>query len=54
MIEKEYTQRKHPASTLEVESWLTAHGYVVEELYGDRAGTPYSESSERAIFWARR
>lgn len=53
-IEKEYVQQKHPVSALEVESWLTAHGFVVAELYGGRAGTPYSEASERAIFWATR
>lgn len=54
IIEREYVQEKHPVSTTEVASWLTAHGFVVEHLYGDRAGTPYRDPSDRAIFWARR
>ncbi len=54
VIEKEYVQQKHPVSTSEVQSWLNAHGFVVEHLYGDRSGTPYSETAERAIFWARK
>ncbi len=33
--------------------WLEAHGFVIEQLYGDRAGNPYTETSKRAIFWAR-
>ncbi len=54
IIEREYIQQKHPVSTAEVRSWLIAHGFVVERLYGDWDGTPYSRESERAIFWARR
>jgi SAM-dependent methyltransferase len=54
VIEKEYMQQKHPVSTAEVQAWLVSQGFVVERLYGDRAGNPYSETSERAIFWARK
>lgn len=54
IIEKEYVQQKHPVSKGEVESWLVAHGFVVEQLYGNWDGTPYSNASERAIFWARK
>ncbi len=54
IVEKEYVQQKHPVSKGEVESWLIAHGFVVEEIYGARDGTPYTGESERAIFWARR
>ncbi len=53
-VERDYIQQKHPVSAAEVESWLIAHGFVVERLYGDWSGTPYSSESERAIFWARR
>jgi SAM-dependent methyltransferase len=54
VVEKEYVQQKHPVSTVEVQTWLEAHGFVVEQLYGDRAGNPYTEASKRAIFWARK
>ena len=51
-IEKEYIQQKHPVSKVEVQSWLEKYGFVVDKLYGDRAGNPYDETSDRAIFWA--
>ena len=54
IVEKEYVQQKHPVSTIEVQAWLNTHGFVIEQLYGDRAGNPYTETSERAIFWARK
>lgn len=47
-------QRKHLIIMAEVESWLTARGFIFEQLHGEWMGTPYSELSERAIFWARR
>lgn len=54
MIEKEYVQQKHPVSTVEVQAWLKTHGFVIERLYGDRAGNSYTGASTRAIFWARK
>ncbi|MDY7078475.1 MAG: class I SAM-dependent methyltransferase [Chloroflexota bacterium] len=54
IVEKEYIQQKHPVSTVEVQTWLEANRFVVEQLYGDRAGNPYTETSGRAIFWARK
>lgn len=53
-IEHEYFQQKHPVSTAEVRAWLEKHGFVIEQLYGDRKGNPYSSESDRAIFWARK
>ncbi len=53
IIQKEYIQQKHPVSTIEVQTWLEAHGFNVKQLYGDRAANPYIEASERAIFWAQ-
>jgi len=53
-VERKYAQQKHPVSTGEVQTWLETHGFVVEALYGDRAGNPYTGVSERAIFWARK
>jgi SAM-dependent methyltransferase len=52
--EHEAIQQKHPVSCVEVEGWLKKHGFILENTYGDRRGTPYAESSPRAIFWARK
>ncbi len=54
LIEKEYVQQKHPVSAAEVRAWLTTCGFAIEREIGDRAGTPYGATSERAIFWARK
>jgi SAM-dependent methyltransferase len=53
-IEYDYTRQTHPVSYGEVQSWLEAHAFVIERVWGERDGTPYSETSSRAIFWARR
>jgi SAM-dependent methyltransferase len=50
--EREYVQQKHPVSAVEVRAWLKTHGFTVEQVYGDRSGSPYTEGSPRAIFWA--
>ena len=52
VIEKEYIQQKHPVSRVEVQSWLENNGFTIKQLYGDRAGNPYTDESDRAIFWA--
>ena len=52
IIQKEYVQQKHPVSAGEVQEWLEANGFTIEQIYGDRAATPYVETSDRAIFWA--
>ena len=54
IVEKTYLQQKHPVSQVEVQTWLEAHGFTVERLYGDRAGNPYTDSAKRAIFWAEK
>jgi len=54
IVEKEYIQQKHPVSTVEVQTRLETHGFVVERMYGDRARNPYTETSGRAVFWARK
>jgi len=53
-IEKEYVQQKHLVSVAEIRTWLRRHGFVVKYLYGDRSGSPYKQTSERAILWARK
>jgi len=52
--ESEYIALKHPVTGAEVESWLVSHGFEILERFGDRKGGPYTEKSDRAIFWARR
>ncbi len=54
IVKREYIQQKHPVSMVEVQTWLERHGFTVERLYGDRAGTPYTRKSRRAIFWAKK
>jgi SAM-dependent methyltransferase len=54
VVEREFIQQKHPVSTAEVRSWLTAHGLAVVRLCGDYDGAPYTDDSERAIFWAEK
>ena len=54
VVEKEYMQQKHPVSAGEVQQYLEKHGFVIERFYGDHIGNPCSDTSERAIFWARK
>lgn len=51
--EKAYIHQKHPPSTDEMKRWLEKYGFVIEQLFGDKKGSPYAESSPRAVFWAR-
>jgi len=53
-VEREFIQQKHPVSTDEVQIWLETHGFIVKGKYGDRLGNPYEETSDRAIFWAKK
>jgi SAM-dependent methyltransferase len=52
IIQKEYVQQKHPVSASEVQTWLETNGFLIKQMYGDRAAGPYIETLERAIFWA--
>lgn len=54
ILEREYFQQKHPVSVTEVQTWLERHGFLIEHVYGDRNGNPYTIESDRAIFWARK
>jgi SAM-dependent methyltransferase len=51
---QEWVQQKHPPSTEEMKRWLGAHGFVIKGLWGNRDGEPYTDSSPRAVFWARK
>lgn len=54
LIEHEYIRQTHPVSCGEVQAWLERHGFEIEHVLGERDGSPYVETSSRAIFWARR
>ena len=54
VMEQEYVQQKHPVSKREVQIWLEQYGFVIENIFGDYTGIPYTDSAPRAIFWARR
>ncbi len=49
-----YRGRKHPVSAQEVELWLRDAGFEILDTFGNRRGAPYTRTSARAIFWARK
>ena len=51
---EEYDTVKRPVSGVEVCNWLQDAGFTDAQAYGDFAGAPFSQHSERAIFWARK
>jgi SAM-dependent methyltransferase len=53
-LTKEYLQQKHPVSAGEVQAWLEKPGFIIEQFYGDHDGKPYTDQSDRAIYWARK
>jgi SAM-dependent methyltransferase len=50
----DFIQQKHPVSTAEVGGWLEKYGFVIEQHYADREASPYTSTSPRSIFWARK
>lgn len=52
--EYEFLQQKHPVSKVEVETWLNKNNFEIIAMYGDYSFNPYSDSSDRAIFWAKK
>jgi SAM-dependent methyltransferase len=53
-LAQEYEMQCHPPSTAEMRIWLEKYGFEVQALYGDRSGNKYDNSSNRAIFWAKK
>lgn len=51
---QEIPVRKHFASLEQVHTWLERAGFVVENEWGDYQGNPISESTRRAIIWAKK
>ena len=54
ILENTYIQQKHPVSKLEVQNMLLNNGFKILNVYGNGEGETYSNSSPRAIFWARK
>ncbi|HHH83401.1 MAG TPA: class I SAM-dependent methyltransferase [Chloroflexi bacterium] len=54
VVERELVQQKHPVSAMEVAQWLDDQGLKIEYMLGDYEGHPCTDSSPRAIFWARK
>jgi SAM-dependent methyltransferase len=50
----EYICQKHPVSAKEVEGWLKKYDYQILQIFGDRQRNPYTEKSDRAIFWVKK
>jgi SAM-dependent methyltransferase len=50
---REWVEQKHPPSTGEMMGWLRQYGFTIENLWGDRRGTAYTDRAGRAIFHAR-
>lgn len=53
ITKKEWIEQKHPPSTLEMKAWLIKHGFVIENLWGGRKKSPYTDDSQRAVFWVK-
>lgn len=53
-IRKDIPSMKHFASLEQVHEWLDIFGFTVEEEYGDYYRHPVSETTDRAIIWARK
>ncbi|MBP3609878.1 MAG: class I SAM-dependent methyltransferase [Lachnospiraceae bacterium] len=51
---QELPTRKHFASIEQVRTWLERAGFVIEQEWGDYQGNPISESTNRAIIWAKK
>ena len=50
----EYLAKKRPVCAAEVKGWLAKYGFKIRDVFGDRAGTAYTDDSGRAIFWAQK
>jgi SAM-dependent methyltransferase len=50
---REWNEQCHAPSTTEMKHWLDKYGFIVEKLWGDRRKSPYTDNSQRAVFWAR-
>ena len=54
VVRQEIPSVKHFATLEQIHSWLNVSGFAVEEEYGDYACSAISETTNRAIIWARK
>ena len=53
-IRQDIPSTKHFATLEQIHQWLEDAGFIVEEEYGDYRRNPISETTNRAIIWARK
>ncbi|AKI97671.1 class I SAM-dependent methyltransferase [Kosmotoga pacifica] len=51
---KEENYVKHIPTVQQMEQWITDAGFVIEQRYGNYKGDPISETTYRAIYWAKK
>lgn len=51
---QEFPSEKHFATLEQIHKWLAEAGFVIEQECGDYQGNPISETTHRAIIWARK
>ena len=51
---QEIPSEKHFATLEQIHKWLAESGFVIEQECGDYKGNPISETTHRAIIWARK
>ena len=51
---QEIPSEKHFATLEQIHNWLAESGFVIEQECGDYKGNPISETTHRAIIWARK
>lgn len=54
MIKEDILSSKHFATLEQIHGWLSANGFVLQEEYGGYNRNPISESTSRAIIWAKK
>lgn len=53
-IIRDIPTQKHFASLMQIQKWLSDCNFVIEGAWGDYEKNPISETTNRAIIWARR
>lgn len=51
---KEENYVKHVPTVQQMERWIIDAGFVIEQRYGNYKGDPISETTHRAIYWAKK
>lgn len=51
---QEIPSEKHFATLEQIHKWLAESGFVIEQECGDYQGNPISETTHRAIIWAKK